>query len=105
MHDTTILSIVSSPDVMYTGTMSTTTTKPIIYSATWCGFCHAAKQYMDKLGVAYDDRDVDSNPDFASESVEKSGQRGIPVIDIDGEIIVGFDRPKIDSILKAKKLV
>lgn len=79
--------------------------KPIIYSATWCAFCHAAKQYLDKLGVAYDDRDVESNPKFATESVEKSGQMGIPVIDIDGQIIVGFDRPKIDAALKAKKLV
>jgi glutaredoxin 3 len=80
-------------------------TKPIIYSATWCAFCHAAKQYLDKLGVAYDDRDVEKDQEFARESVEKSGQMGIPVIDIDGEIIIGFDRPKIDSVLKAKKLV
>jgi len=80
-------------------------TKPIIYSATWCAFCHAAKQYLDKLGVAYDDRDVESNPQFATESVEKSGQMGIPVIDIDGQIIVGFDRPKIDQALKDKHLV
>jgi glutaredoxin 3 len=80
-------------------------TKPIIYSATWCAFCHAAKQYLDKLGVAYDDRDVEKDQEFARESVEKSGQMGIPVIDIDGEIIIGFDRPKIDSVHKAKKLV
>jgi glutaredoxin 3 len=80
-------------------------TKPIIYSATWCAFCHAAKQYLDKLGVAYEDRDIESNPEFAHESVEKSGQMGIPVIDIDGQIIVGFDRPKIDAALKDKKLV
>lgn len=79
--------------------------KPIIYSATWCAFCHAAKQYLDKLGVAYEDRDVDSKPAYAAESVEKSGQRGIPVIDIGGEIIVGFDRPKIDAALKAKHIV
>jgi glutaredoxin 3 len=80
-------------------------TKPIIYSATWCGFCHAAKQYFDKIGVAYDERDIESDPKYALESVEKSDQRGIPVIDIDGEIIVGFDRPKIDAVLKAKKLL
>lgn len=73
---------------------------PIIYTATWCAFCHAAKDYFDKIGVAYEDRDVEANPKFAEESVTKSGQRGIPVIDIDGEIIVGFDRPKIDAALK-----
>jgi glutaredoxin 3 len=80
-------------------------TKPIIYSATWCAFCHAAKQYMDKLGVAYEERDVETKQEYAQESVQKSGQMGIPVIDIDGEIIVGFDRPRIDAALKAKKLV
>jgi glutaredoxin 3 len=74
----------------------------IVYSATWCAFCHAAKDYFDKLGVAYEDRDVESDPNYATESVTKSGQRGIPVIDIDGEIIVGFDRPRIDAALAKK---
>jgi glutaredoxin 3 len=80
-------------------------TKPIIYSAEWCAFCHAAMQYFDKLGVAYEKRDVESDPNYAHEAVDKSGQRGIPVIDIDGTIIVGFDRPRIDASLKAKQLV
>ena len=71
-----------------------------IYSAPWCAFCHAAKDYLDKLGVQYEDKDVDSNPAFTQEAVDKSGQRGIPVLDIDGTIIVGFDRPKIDAALK-----
>ncbi len=79
--------------------------KPIIYSANWCAYCHAAKQYFDKLGVSYEVRDIESDHEFATESVEKSGQMGIPVIDIDGTIIVGFDRPKIDASLHAKKLV
>ncbi|MDB5166251.1 MAG: glutaredoxin [Candidatus Saccharibacteria bacterium] len=70
-----------------------------VYSATWCAFCHAAKQYFDKLHVAYVDKDVDSDPTFLQESVQKSGQMGIPVIDINGEIIVGFDRAKIDAAL------
>ena len=72
-----------------------------IYTATWCGFCHAAKDYFDKLGVKYTDKDVESDPIFMNEAVTKSGQRGLPVIDIDGKIIVGFDRPKIDAALKA----
>lgn len=70
-----------------------------VYSATWCGFCHAAKDYFDKLGVAYTEKDVESDPNFMKEAVEKSGQRGIPVIDIDGKIIVGFNRPQIDAAL------
>lgn len=75
----------------------------IVYSADWCAFCHAAKQYFDKLGVSYEERNVEHSKEFAEESVKKSGQMGIPVIDIDGEIIVGFDRPRIDAaILKNK---
>lgn len=79
--------------------------KVIIYSAGWCAFCHAAKEYLDKLGVKYDDRDVEHEPKYLNEAVDKSGQMGIPVLDIDGTIIVGFDRPKIDATLKAAQLV
>lgn len=75
----------------------------IVYSATWCAFCHAAKEYFDKLGIKYEDRDIEKDPKFAQESVSKSGQMGIPVIDIDGTIILGFDRPKIDAALLASK--
>lgn len=85
--------------------MSDTAIKPIVYSADWCAYCHAAKQYFDKLGVAYEERNVEADMKYAIESVEKSGQRGIPVIDIDGQIVVGFDRPKIDSLLRDKHLV
>lgn len=76
----------------------------IIYSATWCAFCHAAKQYFDKLGVKYTDKDVEKDPTAGLEAVDKSGQRGIPVIDIAGDIIIGFDRPKIDAALKTHQL-
>lgn len=76
-----------------------------IYSAPWCAFCHAAKEYLDKLGVKYEDHDVEKDPAAANDSVKKSGQMGIPVIDIAGTIIVGFDRPKIDEALKSNKLV
>ena len=71
-----------------------------IYSASWCAFCHAAKDYLNKLGVPFEDKDVESNPQYATEAVSKSGQMGIPVLDINGTIIVGFDRPRIDAALK-----
>ena len=75
-----------------------------IYSADWCAFCHTAKAYLDKLGVKYTDKNVEHDPAIGLEAVEKSGQRGIPVIDIAGDIIIGFDRPKIDASLKAHQL-
>lgn len=74
----------------------------IVYSADWCAFCHAAKQYFDKIGVSYEERNVEEEPKFMHEAIEKSGQMGIPVIDIDGEIIVGFDRPRIDAAILKK---
>lgn len=76
-----------------------------IYSATWCGFCHTAKRYLDQIGVKYDDKDVEKEQKYANEAVEKSGQMGIPVLDIAGTIIVGFDKPKIDEALRANKLL
>lgn len=76
-----------------------------IYSAVWCAFCHAAKDYLDKLGVKYEDYDIEKDPVRLQESVQKSGQMGIPVLDINGTIIIGFDRPKIDAALKSANLV
>lgn len=75
--------------------------KVTIYTAVWCGFCHAAKQYLDSKKVVYLDKDIETNPAYAQEAVTKSGQMGIPVLDINGQIIVGFDRPKIDAALAA----
>lgn len=76
-----------------------------IYSAPWCAFCHAAKDYLDKLGVKYTDLNVEHDPAALNASVQKSGQMGIPVIDIEGDIIVGFDRQRIDASLKSHNLV
>lgn len=71
-----------------------------VYTAQWCAFCHAAKQYLDKMGVEYTEKDVEKDPQYAQEAVQKSGQMGIPVLDIDGQIIIGFDRPRIDAALR-----
>lgn len=76
-----------------------------VYSASWCAFCHAAMEYLDKLGVKYEVKDIESDRAIAEEAVEKSGQMGIPVIDINGDIIIGFDRPKIDASLKSHNLI
>lgn len=63
------------------------------------------KQYLDSKKIPYIDKDIEKDPSAARESVQKSGQMGIPVIDIDGTIIVGFDRPRIDMLLREKKLM
>jgi glutaredoxin 3 len=74
--------------------------KVIIYGAEWCAFCHEAMRYLDSKGVKYTYKNIDMNPEDGRTVIEKSGQTGIPVLDIDGAIIIGFDRPSIDEALK-----
>jgi glutaredoxin 3 len=76
-----------------------------IYSASWCAFCHMAKKYLDGLKVSYKDIDVDHDPAAAQALVQKTGQAGIPVIEIGEETILGFDRPRIDLALRHYKLI
>lgn len=79
------------------------TSKPrprvIIFSTPTCGFCNAAKNYMRSKGIQFRDVDVTRDQTAARDMVKRSGQMGVPVIDIGGRIVVGFDRPKIDRLL------
>lgn len=81
--------------------------KVTIYSTTWCAFCKTEKQYLDKLGVAYQAKDIEEDKAAYEELMGKVGGnfQGVPVTDIAGEIVLGFNRPKIDETLKAKNLV
>lgn len=83
------------------------TAKVIIYSTSWCAFCKTEKQYLEKLGVAYVDKNVEDDKDAYEELLGKIGGnfKGVPVTDIDGEVVLGFDRPKIDETLQKKGLV
>lgn len=76
-----------------------------IYSTKTCGFCHAVKQYLDGLKVPYEVVMVDELPNGAELLLEKSGQLGVPVIDFGEEVVIGFNRPQIDLLLREKKLV
>lgn len=70
-----------------------------LYSTPTCPFCRMAREFLEKHGVSYEDVNVAEDRQGAKEMIEKSGQLGIPVIDIDGSIIVGFDRGRIESAL------
>lgn len=72
--------------------------KVIVYSAEWCPWCHKVMDFLKENNVEFEERNVD-NKDYAKESMEKSGQGGIPVTDIDGQIVVGFDVKKIKELL------
>lgn len=70
-----------------------------VYSTTWCGFCKQAMAYFDSINVKYKDINVEEDRKAAEEMVEKTGQMGVPVIEIGDTVIVGYDRPRIDSAL------
>jgi glutaredoxin-like YruB-family protein len=70
-----------------------------IYSTPTCHFCHLAKDYFKENNVAYTEYDVASDLEKRKEMLEKSGQMGVPVIIIGGELTVGFDKPKIAQML------
>lgn len=70
-----------------------------VYSTPTCPWCTMAKKYLNEKKVNYEDLDVSRNSTAAHEMITKSGQRGVPVIEIDGNIIIGFDKEKIDSLL------
>lgn len=71
-----------------------------IYSTPTCPWCKKTKAYLNEQKIAYEDIDVSSNQAAQEEMIQKSGQMGVPVIDIDGQIVVGFDKSKIDELLK-----
>lgn len=74
-----------------------------IYSTTWCGYCKMAMKYLNDKGISYTDKNVETDMEAQTELMKKlNGDfRGVPVIDIDGTIILGFDRPRIEAALAA----
>lgn len=70
-----------------------------VYSTNMCPWCRKAKEYLDGKKVEYEEVDVSADHDAAKEMIQKSGQRGVPVLDIDGQVIIGFDQQAIDKAL------
>ena len=71
-----------------------------VYSTPTCTYCFTLKEFLKEKNIEFEEVDVSVDEKAAREMIEKSGQMGVPVIDINGEIVVGFDRKKIDSLLK-----
>jgi len=74
-----------------------------VYSTPSCPWCHKLKDYLKEKGVKFEDIDVAADQTKANEMIEKSGQMGVPQIEINGKIIVGFDQEAIDKELDAMK--
>ena len=73
--------------------------KVTVYSTPTCPHCVHAKEFLKEKDVDFEDIDVSADREKAKEMVEKSGQMGVPVIDVDGKIIVGFDQGKLQELL------
>lgn len=71
----------------------------IIYSTPSCVYCNAAKAFFKEKNVAYTEHNVAADAERRKEMIEKSGQMGVPVIDIDGQLIVGFNKPVVAKAL------
>ena len=71
----------------------------IIFTTPTCSYCNLAKQYFRRNKIRFRDIDISRDQAAARDVVRRSGQMGVPVIDIGGKIIVGFDKPKINQLL------
>ena len=71
-----------------------------IYSTPNCGWCKATKEYFGEHNVEYSEKDVAADAAAREEMLQKSGQMGVPVIDIGGEIVVGFNQPRLAELLE-----
>lgn len=73
-----------------------------IYSTPTCPWCKMAKAYLKEKGIEFENFDVSADDKAQKEMIDKSGQMGVPVLDIDGNIVVGFDKEKINELLNIK---
>ena len=70
-----------------------------VFSTPVCPYCMTLKEFLKESSIDFEDIDVSQNQEAAKEMIEKTGQMGVPVIDINGEFVVGFDREKISQLL------
>ena len=73
--------------------------KVVVYTTPTWPWCHRAKEYLSQKGISFIEHDVAKDRDKAKEMIQKSGQMGVPVIIIDGEVVVGFNQGRLDSLL------
>jgi len=71
----------------------------VVYSTSWCGWCRKTIAWLEEQGVDYENRDIEKNPAWREELLEKSGATSIPVVEIEGELIRGFDPERMGELL------
>ena len=70
-----------------------------LYSSPTCGYCHMARKFLSERGVRFTEYDVSVDRTAAEEIVRMTGQTGVPVIVVDGQFVVGFDRPRLEQLI------
>jgi glutaredoxin 3 len=76
--------------------------KVIIYTTPSCIYCQMAKAFFKEHNISYEEKDVSTDEKAVAEMIYKSGQLGVPVIDIDGQIVIGFDKEALSELLNIK---
>lgn len=81
--------------------------KVTVYSTSWCAFCHTEMDWLKRLGVEFTAKDIEAEPEARDELLKKNGGnfQGVPVTDIAGEMILGFDRPRLEDALRRNGLL
>jgi glutaredoxin 3 len=74
--------------------------KVVIYTTPTCAYCHQAKQFLSRQGVPFVEKNVAVDRQAAGEMVRISGQQGVPVITVDGKVVIGFDQPRLRQLLQ-----
>ncbi|HLL52269.1 MAG TPA: glutaredoxin domain-containing protein, partial [Myxococcaceae bacterium] len=77
----------------------------VVYGTSWCGYCRKARQWFKSRGIAFEDKDVERDPGAAQELAQKAAAagvqpRGVPVIDVRGTLVLGYDVRALDRLLK-----
>ena len=75
--------------------------KITVYSTPTCPYCKLVKEFLESRGAEFEVLDVSSDEEAARDMIEKSGQMGVPVIEMAGEVVIGFNRSRITELLDA----
>ena len=81
--------------------------KVTVYSTNWCAFCHTEKEWLASLGVQFVSKNIEDDLHAKDEMLEKVGGTwsGVPVTDINGNIVIGFNRPELEKLLTENNLI
>jgi glutaredoxin 3 len=76
----------------------------IVYTTPTCPYCRMVKEFLSQRGISFEERDVSRNSSYAEELARNTGQMGVPVTIIDGQIVVGFDRGRLEDLTTQTQL-